>query len=151
MIEQSTDELFTLERVHRAPADLVFACLTTPEHLTHFWGPTGSTTPLEMITVDLRVGGRFETTMVSDADGSVHTMRAAYTSVEPHHLVAWRERDSGVLTEIALTELDDGTTRVVTTQRGLPPPMRTPQARAGWATALDRFAAYVASRADAVR
>jgi hypothetical protein len=37
------------------------------------------------------------------------------------------------------------TTEVITTQRGLPPHMRTPQARAGWGTALDRAAAYIAS------
>lgn len=145
-----TDELFTLERVHAAPADLVFACLTTPAHLTHFWGPTGSRTPLHGITVDLRVGGRFETVMVG-ADGGTHTMRATYTAVEPHHFLAWRERDPGMLTEISLTELEDGTTRVVTTQRGVPPAMRTPEARAGWSTALDRFGAYLDDRAQALR
>jgi hypothetical protein len=50
-----------------------------------------------------------------------------------------------VVTEITFTDLDDGTTEVVTTQRGLPPAMRTPAARAGWRTALDRYAAYLTS------
>ena len=48
----------------RRPAELVFRCMIEPEHLTHFWGPVGVTTPLENITVDPRPGGVFETTMV---------------------------------------------------------------------------------------
>jgi uncharacterized protein YndB with AHSA1/START domain len=28
-------------RTFEAPRALVFRCMTTPEHLTHFWGPTG--------------------------------------------------------------------------------------------------------------
>ena len=32
-------------RVFDAPRELVFACMIEPDHLTHFWGPTGVTTP----------------------------------------------------------------------------------------------------------
>lgn len=32
-------------RVHRASRELLFDCLTQPEHLTRFWGPDGTTTP----------------------------------------------------------------------------------------------------------
>ncbi len=32
----------TFVRTRDAPRELVFACMTTPEHLTHFWGPVGS-------------------------------------------------------------------------------------------------------------
>ncbi len=131
-----------------AAPDLVFACLTTPAHLTHFWGPAGTHTPVENIVVDLRPGGSFETTMVNDDSGATHTMRAVYVDVDPPRFVSWRDLGSGALTEITLTDLGDGTTEVVTTQRGLPPQMRTPQARAGWGTALDRAARYIAALAD---
>jgi uncharacterized protein YndB with AHSA1/START domain len=143
--EHLTDENFTLEVVHDAPRELVFAVLTTAEHLTHFWGPSGTHTPLENIVVDLRPGGAFETTMVSDRSGDRYTMRAVYVEVDPPRYLSWRELESGVFTEIRFTSLNAGTTRVVTTQRGLPPAMRTPEARAGWSTALDRNAAYIAS------
>ncbi|MFC3736237.1 SRPBCC family protein [Paractinoplanes deccanensis] len=125
--------------------ETVFACLTEPEHLTHFWGPAGTHTPLENIVVDLRPGGAFETTMVNDTTGDTYTMRAVYVAVEAPRFLSWRERDSGVLTEVTFADLGDGTTEVVTTQRGLPPHMRTPEARAGWGTALDRAAAYIAA------
>jgi uncharacterized protein YndB with AHSA1/START domain len=121
----------------------VFACLTTPLHLTHFWGPTGTHTPVENIVVDLRPGGAFETTMVNDSSGDTYVMRAVYVDVEAPRYISWRELDSEVFTEVTFVDLGDGSTEVITTQRGLPPHMRTPQARAGWGTALDRAAAYI--------
>ncbi|MFF5076288.1 maleylpyruvate isomerase family mycothiol-dependent enzyme [Actinoplanes sp. NPDC000266] len=133
--------------VHDAPAELVFACLTTPEHLTHFWGPDGTHTPLPNIVVDLWPGGAFETTMVNDRSGETYTMRAVYVAVDPPRFLSWREAGSGVLTEITFTDRGDGTTEVVTVQQGLPPHMLTPEARAGWRSALDRAAAHVAVQA----
>ncbi len=41
----------TITRIYEAPRDLVFECMTTPEHLTHFWGPPGMSTPLEHIVL----------------------------------------------------------------------------------------------------
>jgi uncharacterized protein YndB with AHSA1/START domain len=71
-------------RVFDAPRELVFRCMIEPEHLTHFWGPSGTNTPLETIKVDARPGGIFEAVMVNDADGSQYTMRAEYVEiVEP--------------------------------------------------------------------
>jgi uncharacterized protein YndB with AHSA1/START domain len=147
MIEHHTEETFTVRHVHDAPCELVFECLTTPEHLTHFWGPTGTRTPLQTIVVDLRLGGAFETTMVNDHSGDTHTMRAVYVAIDAPRYLSWREFESEVLTEVTFVDLGDGTTEVVTTQRGLPPQMRTPQARAGWSSALDRAAAYIAALA----
>lgn len=135
----------TVRHVHDAPADLVFACLTVPEHLAHFWGPGGTQTPVDGIVVDLRPGGAFETTMVNDRTGETHTMKAVYVAVDPPRFLSWREPGSGVLTEVTLADLGDGTTEVVTTQHDLPEPMRAPAARAGWRSALDRFGAYTAA------
>jgi len=42
----------TITRIFDAPRELVFRCMTEPEHLTHFWGPTGVSTPLDRITID---------------------------------------------------------------------------------------------------
>ncbi|MEO7235615.1 MAG: SRPBCC domain-containing protein [Lapillicoccus sp.] len=145
MTERLTDETFTVSYVHPASPALVYACMTTPEHLTHFWGPTGTHTPVDHIVVDLRPGGAFETTMVNDATGDTFTMRAAYVDIDPPTYLTWRELYSDLFTELRFVDLGDGTTEVVTTQRGLPPHLRTPQARAGWGTALDRAARYIAS------
>ncbi|MCU7820561.1 SRPBCC domain-containing protein [Kitasatospora sp. DSM 101779] len=141
----ATGEL-TYRRIHRAPPELLFDCMTTPEHLTRFWGPTGTTTPLDGIVVDLRPGGAFETTMVNDADGSTYTMRAVYAEVRRPDRLVWVEADveGGMRTTVTFTDLHDGRTEVVTHQTNVPAAYLSAAAQAGFATSLDRFEAYVA-------
>src|SRR5215470_748671 len=140
-----TGEL-TYRRVHQAPPELVFECMTTPEHLARFWGPQGTTTPVENITVDLRPGGAFETTMVNDADGSTYTMRAVYVEVTPPNRLVWTEADveGGMKTTVTFVDLHDGRTEVVTQQTNVPAAYLSAEAQAGFVTSLDRFDAYVA-------
>jgi len=140
-----TGEL-TYRRVHRASRELLFDCMTRPEHLTHFWGPIGTKTPIDRITVDLRPGGAFETTMVNEADGSTYTMRAVYAEVQRPDRLVWIEPDveGGMRTEITFIDLQDGRTEVVTHQTNVPAAYLSAQARAGFATSLDRFDAYLA-------
>lgn len=145
MTDTLSDENFVLRIVHPVSIDLVFAVMTEPQHLTHFWGPTGTRTPVENITVDLRPGGVFETTMVNETTGEEYTMRARYVDVVRPSRLSWRDSDSGVLTELTFRDLGNGSTEVTTSQRGLPPAQRTPRARAGWATALDRNTRYLVS------
>lgn len=147
MSSASPSEL-TFRRVHRASAELLFDCLTKPEHLTHFWGPTGTTTPQDRIKVDLRPGGVFETTMISDADGSEYTMRAVYEEVDRPSKLSWREPESGMLSTITFVELGDGRTEVITHQQNVPAAYRSPEAQAGFATSLDRAAAYIIALAE---
>jgi uncharacterized protein YndB with AHSA1/START domain len=141
-----TGEL-TFRRVHRASPELLFDCMTRPEHLTHFWGPTGTTTPVENITIDLRPGGAFETTMVNDADGSSYTMRAVYVEVRRPDLLVWIEPgvEGGMRTTVTFVDLHDGRTEVVTHQTNVPAEYLSAEARAGFNTSLDRFDAYLAA------
>ena len=133
----------TFRRIHRATPDLLFDCMTTPEHLAHFWGPRGTTTPVENITVDLRPGGAFETTMVSESDGGTYTMRAVYVEIERPDRLVWQDVDTDMLTTITFVDLHDGRTEVVTHQTRVPAPFANPQAQAGFVTSLDRFDAYI--------
>jgi uncharacterized protein YndB with AHSA1/START domain len=148
MTTTSADEL-VYRRLHEAPPELLFDCMTRPEHLACFWGPTGTTTPADRISVDLRPGGEFETTMVNDADGSEYTMRAVYEEVERPTRLSWREPDSGMATTITFTDRGDGHTEVVTRQRHVPTAYRSPEAQAGFATSLDRFGHYVVALTQA--
>ena len=141
-----TGEL-TYRRVHRASRELLFDCMTTPEHLTHFWGPTGTTTPADGIVIDLRPGGAFETTMVNDADGSTYTMRAVYAEILRPERLVWIEPgvEGGMRTTVTFVDLKDGRTEVVTHQTNVPAAYLSAEARAGFATSLDRFDAYLAT------
>jgi uncharacterized protein YndB with AHSA1/START domain len=100
------------------------------------------TTPLEGIVVELRVGGRFETSMVGE-HGS-HRMAATFTEVVPPERLAWVESATGLHTTSTLTDLGDGSTEVVVHQRHVPEPMRAPEAQAGFRTSLDKLAEHLA-------
>lgn len=137
----SVDELVH-RRVLPAERPLVWRCLTEPAELTQFWGPRAMITPIEGIVVELHAGGRFETVMVGD-HGS-HQMIATFTEVIPPERLAWVEAASGMHTTTSLTDLGDGTTEIVIHQRHVPEPMRSPGARAGFLTSLDKLEEHLA-------
>ena len=80
MTETTKPQSLEFTRVFDAPRELVFQCMTDPEHLTHFWGPVGTSTPLATIVVEPWAGGRFETVMVNDENGEEYPSSAACTS-----------------------------------------------------------------------
>jgi len=144
---QTVGEL-TITRVFDAPRELVFRCMIEPEHLTHFWGPVGVSTPIENITVDPRPGGVFETIMVNDADGSEYPSRGVFVEVAAPERLVWSEPDSGMTTTSTFVQLDNGRTEVRIHQTNVPEMYRSPEAQAGFKSSLDRFAAYLATIAS---
>jgi uncharacterized protein YndB with AHSA1/START domain len=141
---QKTGEL-VITRVYNAPRELVFKCITEPEHLTHFWGPVGMQTPIENIKVDLRVGGVFETVMVNEATGDQYPSRGVYTEIDPPTKLAWAEPGGGMTTTTTFTDLGDGRTEVRIHQENVPEMYATEDAQAGFNSSLDRFEAYLAT------
>jgi uncharacterized protein YndB with AHSA1/START domain len=145
-----TEQELHFTRVFQAPRQLVFSCMVEPEHLTHFWGPIGTSAPLDSITVDARPGGAFRTVMVNDADGTTYPTSARYLEVVPPELLSWVEDHSGMRVTATFTDLGGDRTQVDIEQANVPAPMLDPQAQAGFLTSLDRFAAHLAqlTRAD---
>lgn len=67
-----------------APCDQVFAAWTEPDHIKHWWDPTGA--PLSECVVDLRPGGAFKFTHRDSAHGPPFT--GIYRVIErPNQLV----------------------------------------------------------------
>ncbi len=60
METKNTKEL-VITREFNAPKTLVFKVFTEAEHLQHWWGPVGF--KLEVITLDVRAGGKFHYSM----------------------------------------------------------------------------------------
>ena len=58
-----TTELI-LSRVLKAPRALIYTCWTTPEHMVHWFMPKPHF--IDNITIDLRPGGQFDSTMHID-------------------------------------------------------------------------------------
>ena len=143
--EETVTTEFVISRVLNAPRQLVFDCLTTPENLTHFWGPIGTTAPIEHITVDLRPGGAFETVMVNEATGERYATHCVFTQIDPPQTIAWRDLDNGMVSTTTLTELENRRTEMRIHQTDAPEAVATPEACAGFDTSLDRFASYLAT------
>ena len=141
---QTVGEL-TITRIFDAPRELVFRCMIEPEHLTHFWGPVGVSTPIANITIDPRPGGVFETIMVNDADGSEYPSRGVFVEIVAPERLVWSEPDSGMTTTSTFVQLDNGRTEVRIHQTNVPEMFRTADAQAGFKSSLDRFAAYLAT------
>lgn len=132
-------------RVFDAPRELVFRCMTEPDHLTHFWGPKGVSTPRDRIAVEARPGGVFETVMVNDTDGSEYQTRAVYDEVRPPELLSWTESHSGMQVTTQFVALGPARTEVRIHQRFVPEAFLLPEVQAGFLSSLDRFEAYLAA------
>ena len=136
-----------ITRIYEAPRDLVWACMTTPEHLTHFWGPPGISTPLDSIVIDLRPGGKFETVMVLDATGERFPNTGYYVEIDPPAKLVWSETGlaEGMITTSTFVDLGNNRTEVIVHQQNVPEMYRSPEALAGFNASLDRFVEYLAT------
>jgi uncharacterized protein YndB with AHSA1/START domain len=114
------EPVIVFRRAFNAPARLVFAAWTEPEHLRHWRGPRGF--ELLACEVDLRVGGSYR--FVHRApDGSQHVFHGRYLEIErPNRLVSTFVYEAAPETE-ALDEVtfdEDGATTWVTGRSAFP-------------------------------
>jgi len=137
----------TITRIFQARPEVVFECMTTPAHLTRFWGPIGMSTPLDGITVEPRPGGRFETVMVNDETGDEFPMIGVFVEFDPPRTFSFTEPgvEGGMTTAIVFNDLGDGRTETVTHQTNVPPMLMSPEAQAGLETSFVKFDAYLAT------
>jgi len=143
-----TEQQVLITHVFEAPRERVFKAWTDPDEVAEWYGPEHMSAPRERIHIDLRVGGRWELTMVS-ADGS-REFTIGYEVVElvePELLVlrsdpmpeAGMDRPTVVRVELH----DHGEkTRMTLTDGPLPLEGRD-QAEAGWNAAVGKLAAFV--------
>src|SRR5688572_10610097 len=65
----TADRQILITRIFDAPREQVFKAWTDPDALAAWYGPEHLDTPREKIHIDLRVGGRWELTMVQRDGG----------------------------------------------------------------------------------
>lgn len=76
-----SDREVVFTRVFNAPRRLVFEAWTTPEHVTHWFGPRGYTLPV--CKIDLRPGGAWRYIM-RGPDGREMGMKGVYREIVPY-------------------------------------------------------------------
>jgi uncharacterized protein YndB with AHSA1/START domain len=117
MPEAATAREITVTRVLDAPRELVWSAFTEPGQLASWWGPPGWSTDPAEVTMDVRAGGEFSLTSVSD-EGERMPVVAVYREVaEPERIVLEEPAESnwheGAITEVTFTDLGDGRTELM--------------------------------------
>jgi len=84
-LDPKTDLSFT--RTLAAPRQLIWECWTDPTHIPHFFVPAPH--KVTFVDIDLRVGGRFNTTF--DVDGHLMNNTGVYLDVVPQEKLVFTD------------------------------------------------------------
>src|SRR4051812_17270668 len=135
---------FTITRVFDASRELIWSALTDPEQLVRFWGPEGTTVPIDSISIEPREGGEFRLTMVLINDGTEFPMNAVYREfIESERMVF--ETAGGITGTIELTDLGDGQTEFRWTTRAAFDEELLANAKIGTNSAADQLGAHLSA------
>ena len=135
-----------ITRIFDAPRARVFQAWTDPDDIAAWYGPEHFDTPRERIRIDLRVGGRYELTMVRRDNGQKMPLGYEILElVEPELLVLRSDPIPGMheptLTRIELYDHGEKTRMTLTDG---PYARNAGYAEAGWNSAFDQLATVVA-------
>ena len=136
-----------ITRIFEAPREKVFRAWTDPDEVAAWYGPEHFDTPRERIRIDLRVGGRYELTMVQRGGGGEFAIGYEILELVEPELIVLRSDpmpEAGMheptITRVELHDLG-GRTRMTLTDGPYP---ESGHAEAGWSAAVDKLAALVA-------
>ena len=141
----ATDRQVLITRIFEAPRERVFAAWTDPDQVAAWYGPEHFDTPREHVRIELRVGGRWELTMVERGTGAEYPVRYEIVElVEPELIVLRCEPMPEIgLPEGTVTRVefhDHGEKTRMTLSDGPYPPAGRGHAEAGWNGALEKLA-----------
>ncbi len=140
-----------ITRTIDAPRELVFQAWTEPQHLVHWWGPRGFTTPV--CEMDVRPAGGFRITLRSP-EGEEYRIKGVYHEiVAPERLVytnGWDEagRPGGEsLVTVTFADYDGRTKLTILTEFASVADFETFKRMGvveGWGESLDRLEGHLA-------
>jgi uncharacterized protein YndB with AHSA1/START domain len=117
----------TISRIFSASPGSVWGMWTSPVHFMKWFGSAPMRIPENEIFMDVRVGGQFRATMVSDADGKRQSFVGVYKMVEPNERLVLElqnpenRQDPKVETLTVLLKGTDAGTEMMFTQSGYLP------------------------------
>lgn len=143
----AADQQVLITRIFDAPREQVFRAWTDPDQVAEWYGPEHFDAPREKIHIDLRVGGRWEVTMVQrDGGAEFPAVYEIVELVEPELLVLRSDpmpeygMPEPIVTRVEFHD-NGGKTRMTLTDG--PYPSNRGQAEAGWNGAFDKLARFV--------
>jgi len=148
MSDTTAGQEVLITRMFDVPREVVFRAWTDPEHVAAWFAPAHMTTPRDGVRIDLRVGGRYELTMVRP-DGGELTIGYEIVELAAPELLVLRSDPMPAMgmhePTIVRVELHDhGAKTRMTLTDGPQPAAGRDHAAAGWNGALDKLAALVA-------
>jgi uncharacterized protein YndB with AHSA1/START domain len=144
-----TDQQVLITHIFDAPRERVFRAWTDPGEVAAWFGPAQFDTPPDRIRIDLRVGGRYELTMVRRDGGGEFAIGYEIVELVEPELIVLRSDPMPQMgmhePTVVRVELHDhgAKTRMTLTDGPLPAAGRG-QAEAGWRAAFEKLAAHVA-------
>lgn len=121
----TTGQEATITRVFDAPREELWKYFTEPEYFATWFGTPPFTTPVSTVSMDVRPGGDFRSTMVHETDGTEMPFADSYREVvEPERIVQELRNpadpnDPNVeVFSTTLVDLGDGKTEVTYHQTG---------------------------------
>jgi uncharacterized protein YndB with AHSA1/START domain len=144
----AADRQILITRIFDAPREQVFKAWTDPDQVAAWYGPAHFDTPRDRIHIDLRVGGRYELTMVQRDGGAEFGIGYEIVELVEPELIVLR---SDPMPEVGMHDLtitrvefhNHGAKTRMTLSDG-PYPAGRDHAEAGWTAAFDDLAAFVA-------
>ena len=143
---EAADQQVLITRILEAPRERVFRAWTDPDEVAAWYGPEHMEAPRERIRIDLRVGGRWELTMVQRGGGREFSIGYDILELVEPELIVLRS-DPMPEHEPTVTRVefhDHGDKTRITLSDGPYPPEGRGHAEAGWNAAFDKLAAFVA-------
>jgi uncharacterized protein YndB with AHSA1/START domain len=147
----ATDQEVVITRLFDAPPERVFRAWTDPDEVATWYGPEHFDTPRDRIHIELRVGGRYELTMVQRDSGAEFAIGYDIIELVEPELIVLRSdpmpemgMHQPTVTRVELQAHGDKTR--MTLSDG-PYPGGGGQAEAGWNAAFDKLATVTARKA----
>lgn len=90
-----TSKGFTIVRIIDATAEDIWNAWTDPAEAAQWWHPRGLVTPVDTVSIDARVGGRYSYTMVDEDAGEQYPTGGEYRQVDQPRLLvfSWGDPD----------------------------------------------------------
>lgn len=129
----------TVETIVKVPMAKVWEYWNKPEHIEQ-WAFASDDWEARDAENDVRVGGKFKTTMAAKDKSASFDFTGIYTAVKEHELIEY-DMDDGRHVKVEFTQLPEGV-KVIET---FDPENENPEEmqRSGWQAIMDNFKKYV--------
>jgi uncharacterized protein YndB with AHSA1/START domain len=147
----AADQEVLITRVFEASRERVFKAWTDPDEVAAWFGPADFDTPRDRIRIDLRVGGRYELTMVRQEGGGEFGIGYEIVELVEPELIVLRSDpmpEAGMHegTVVRIEFHDHGAKTRMTLTDGPFTPEGRGHAEGGWNAAFDKLSGIVESR-----